>query len=907
MASSYLSLTELTPIIEKRALVLVPNKRLRNHLLRAYALQQTAKAWLKPNIQSLSQWLENQWEQLQVNLYPPACKTIASPLQRQMLWEKAIAQSPLGANLLQPQPLALQADSALQHLELWALTENDIHSDNTYLDHNSNAAQFSSWLKNVKADLKRQGTITKESSFGLIAQAYRENILVQLSEIYLEGFDDLSPLMQQVLTAATRHLIRLPNQSATNTQLIRTQATNTDDEIRSAALWAKAVVNSAPDTALIGIVAPNLGQSRDNIERIFTEVFEPTAILPGTPRYTLPFNFSAGTPLGNTPLIYSLFEILNLKNNDWEPTRLCNLLCSPFWGDAEHEFAARSQLTNHLRELGKLTVSTSDLRYCIQKIEAANPAMAILNLSKRFDDLGNLLRRDSGNRPAREWLQLFDELLTHIGWPGARRLDSQEYQQLKQWFEVRDQFIAIDSHCAPLSYTQACRVLRQLADKTPFQPQTPDSPIQILGALEAAGLQFSHLWVMGLSDNQWPPVPAPNSLLPLALQRTHKMPHASAERELEIAQGLTRRYRQSAPLVIFSNAHSDGDNELRTSALIRDLPLTPITELIVDNEHTLQHHYQQLLAASKLDVIQDANGPTLREHEIVRGGATLFKLQASCPFTAFAELRLGAKNPDAPVIGFSAAERGNILHESLATIWKTLQNSTQLNTLNNDTLKQLVNEKTTAVINTIQQQNPRKFGRQYCALEQERLSNLLCEWLSEERNRPAFQIVAIEQEQTVEFASLSLTLRIDRIDEFENGDRLLIDYKTGSASSKSWFGDRLSEPQLPLYLVSSNEADSITAISFAVINRKQQCWDGVGNLQVSSATQTNIRPLDDWSLQLQTWQDALQKLANDFINGDARVDFIDKKTEQYSMQLLPLNRLPDATALELFSLQEHKS
>lgn len=896
MAATYLSLSELAPALSKNALVLVPNNRLRNHLLRAFALEQNSQAWIKPNIQSLSQWLEKQWESLQDKGISYSCTSIATSMQRQMIWEAAVKNSALGATLLQPKPLAQQADSAFKNLELWRL--DDRFSNDYFIDRKSNSAQFAEWSSSFKHTLKLQNTITRETSYALIAQAYVSGDLTKLDEIYLEGFDDLPPLMQHILESATQKLIRLPNQSSSQTNLYRTQANTTEDEIRAAALWSQAQLIKAPEDALIGIVVPNLGQCRDQVERIFTEVFEPHSLLPKSPRYTLPFNFSAGIPLGTTPLISSLFDILRLQDNEWPLEQLCNFLHSPFWGNEPQEQIARTHLMTDLRKLGRIAVSTSELRHCASKLEERIPTFAESGLSNRFETVGNLLRRRFENKSASEWLVVFDQVLVAMNWPGTRRLDSQEYQQLNQWFEVRDQFTSLDNHAAPMSYTQACRYLRELADKTPFQAQTPDSPIQILGALEAAGLQFSHLWVMGLSDNQWPPVPAPNPLLPLQLQRENNMPHASATRELEIAKGLTQRYKQSAQDVIFSSAHGDGDNELRPSALIRDIPLTEITSIVSQRQSNLQNYYQDLQQAAQLEVIHDANGPTLGTVETVRGGSSLFKYQASCPFEAFVRLRLGANNPDEPSIGFNAAERGNLLHDSLAGIWRELKTSAGLAALDDAALRTLVNNITGELIGKIQARNPRKLGKVYCSLEQKRLTQLLCEWLTSERERPAFTVIAIEEDMDIQFAGLTLKLRIDRIDEFANGDRLLIDYKTGSASTKTWQGERITEPQLPLYAVTRED---IAAISFAQINRKAQKWDGLGELHDTSLNQTGIKPADDWPYQLQQWQTQLQQLANDFMSGDARVDFKDSTHEGYAADLIPLTRLADADALKQFT------
>ena len=901
MAASYLSLENLSPALSSHAPILVPNNRLRNHLLRAFALKQTAQAWLKPNIQSLSQWLDTQWQTLQDNGVDYACVTIATPLQRQIVWEAAIKNSALGATLLQPKPLAQQADSAFKNLELWQLDSTGL--TNYFSDMHSNTAQFAEWAKSFKRNLQLQHCVTRETSYALIAQAFMKGDLPRIAEIYMEGFDDIPPLMQHVLQSATPSLIHLPAQTSIQNTVVRTETPNQEEEIRSAALWSKAKLAQNPDYALIGIVVPNLGQCRDQVDRIFTEVFEAHSILPATARYTLPFNFSAGTPLGATPLINSVFDILNLHENNWPLESLCNLIHSPFWGDDSQEHIARSHLIKRLRELEQLTLSTSDLRYCASKLEAQIPSLQINGLSKRFENIGNLFRTRFESKLASEWLVLFDHILETMGWPGTRRLDSQEYQQLNLWFEVRDEFAAINNFSAPVSYTQACRYLRELADKTPFQAQTRDSPIQILGALEAAGLQFSHLWAMGLNDSQWPPAPAPNPLLPLQLQREHQMPHASATRELEIAQGLTQRYRQSAHEVILSSAHTNAETELRASALIRDIPLTQLTTLLPESAAALQIHYKNLQTSATLEIIKDSNGPSLNEQELVRGGSTLFKLQAACPFEAFARLRLGAKNPDEPTLGFNAAERGNLLHDALAAIWRELKNSNGLKNLDDASLESFIKGITHDIVMQAQTRNPRKLGKVYCELEQKRLAQLLYEWLVNERERPEFNVIAIEQENTIEFSGLHLTLRIDRIDEFNNGDRLLIDYKTGSTHIKFWQGERLSEPQLPLYAITR---ENISAISFAQINRKNQKWDGLGELHDSSLSQTGIKPSDNWQTQLAEWEKQLQQLAQDFISGDARVDFKDKHTKDYAADLAPLTRLADADALYQFSLLQQK-
>ena len=57
---------------------------------------------------------------------------------------------------------------------------------------------------------------------------------------------------------------------------------------------------------------------------------------------------------------------------------------------------------------------------------------------------------------------------------------------------------------------------------------------------------------MGLHDEALPAPANPNPFLPTSLQRQHRLPHSSAERELEFASTLMDRLLASAPDVVLS-------------------------------------------------------------------------------------------------------------------------------------------------------------------------------------------------------------------------------------------------------------------------------------------------------------------------------------------------------------------
>src|SRR5690606_9900956 len=95
---------------------------------------------------------------------------------------------------------------------------------------------------------------------------------------------------------------------------------------------------------------------------------------------------------------------------------------------------------------------------------------------------------------------------------------------------------------------------------------------------------------------------------------------------------------------------------------------------------------------------------------------------------------------------------------------------------------------------------------------------------------PPFTVIAIEEKQPIDFAGIQVDLRIDRIDQLTNEQRILIDYKTGTPTVKSLLGNRPDEPQLPLYAVSQTQP--VAALAFAQISPKTMTWLGTGELAV---------------------------------------------------------------------------
>jgi ATP-dependent helicase/DNAse subunit B len=164
----------------------------------------------------------------------------------------------------------------------------------------------------------------------------------------------------------------------------------------------------------------------------------------------------------------------------------------------------------------------------------------------------------------------------------------------------------------------------------------------------------------------------------------------------------------------------------------------------------------------------------------------------------------------------------------------------------------------------------------YLELEEQRLTGLLIEWLEFEASRIEFEVTGAEVDRPIHLAGLDFNLRLDRIDRLNDGSLLVIDYKSGDVSPKSWDLPRPDDVQLPLYAGFALDED-LGGLVFAKVRAGDQSFAGrVGdakatlfaNLPGSSALIKNSLTAE----LLIDWRAHIEQLANDFLAGRADVD-----------------------------------
>jgi probable DNA repair protein len=860
--------------------VVTPNRRLAATLKREFDRTRSAEvisAWDSADILPISTFIERIYEDALYSAQASHLPALLRPAQEQVLWEDAIARSDTGTVLLAVAEAARLAREAWQLAHAWRLTPR---LGNFPLNEDGKA--FRDWSRYYEETTRRARQTDRARLCSLVAELCLRPEINKPRRLICYGFDIITPqqaaLLVKLEDAGCEVMLAQPQpqRSSQNPGSRRVQYDDAGEEIYHAAAWARARIE-ANGSARVGVVVPAFSEHRSIILRIFSSMMEPgiQRSLPGAAKRVLPFNASLGKTLASYTLINAAFLILELGAGEIEFERASLLLRSPFLGGGETEMAQRARLDAQLRNRTEPTITLERLLALIEREHDGKSCPVLVRALFAYAEFRKVKLRCSQAPSA--LARVISEVLRIMGFPGERALDSAEYQTLKKWHEVLADFAALDGVMPHASYGKALSRLRHMAAEVLFQPETPDVPIQILGVLEAAGMTFDHLWVMGLSDEAWPPQPRPNPFLPIELQQAAALPQGSAGASLALASRLTKAWFSAANEVILSHPrHGDGRDgrALAPSPLIADIAVCELELPDYANHRDLIHR------AGRLERIKNDEAPAIGAgngaNGMACGGMAVIKDQAACPFRAFAIHRLGASGTKAPGIGLDAMQRGILVHYVLAQTWGQLKTKNALDAMSDDDLGAMLMQVAKDATAHIHRDRPTTLSGRFAVIEQRRLARLAEEWLKEDKKRDDFAVIAIEDKRSIEIGGLELTTRLDRVDELSDGRRIVIDYKTRAPSVSAMLGERPEEPQLPLYLITAEPA--AVAVAFAQVKAGEMRFTALardGDLLPGGKALGESRSADQhgsWEDLVAAWHADLARIATDFIGGNAKID-----------------------------------
>jgi len=854
--------------------------------------------WQSPQVLTLTQWLDTLTETslLAGKIQNPPIRLNA--FNEQLLWEEVIQQSlkknAFGA-LFNVSGLASAATEANQYCIAWQLhIPRDGLAEET--------RQFVQWQQAFQKRCVALGVLenvryTDWQLEGIKTNALKPSIHEPSGSISFAGFDQTAPQearLRDLLKTRGIAVTEYPNKLATPADAQHISLENSEAECRAAVAWAKQQLDTNPQCN-IAIIAPKLSAVRNQLADLLDDTFCPASARPALFSGTRPYNFSLGTPLIVQPMIQAALNLLRLFTSyQTSQADISKILLSPFWSNYAKEADARAQLDAYMRENAAVNLSlNSFINFAKNVLENG------LSINQLVQDLIAASAYISNKKAAPSaWAQCFTQILTALQWPRARNINSLEFQTQKAWKKALQQLSALDALDSQVSMQNATSLIQQICTAQVFQPETVhNTPIQVLGMMEALSAPVDAIWVLQMNDHIWPPPARPNALLPSYIQRSLRLPNADNSVQTSFAKGIHQRVLHSANTVIFSSSQRENTTQLRSSPLIKNvaaianlpLALTLAEKLSETGNADLRH-------------IDDHMAPAVQAGDHVSGGTGLFRAQAICPAWAFYQYRLGAKSLKTPSEGLDNLVRGQLVHAVLAAFWQPDEKKrhfADLRDMSNAALEININKAINKALHDFAE-TTNIATKTLLALEGERLYKLISAWLAFEIEQGiAFHIVGCELEKQVDISGIEVTLKIDRIHQLEDGGMVFVDYKTGQAPKTStWSEDRIAEPQLPIYasFYFDDATQIIAGLQFGMVKTAEHSFEGVTkdtfdaepNKRKSKFTQT----FDDWPSLLEHFKTSIEAIAAEIKAGEASVKFSDTNALTYC-EVLPLLRLPE--------------
>ncbi len=806
-------------------------------------------AWDTPNILDWETFVRKAWEEISHD-----GRVLLNSIQEKAIWEKIIHSEQHLPTALSPSVHRLTSLAMEAHELLCSYSPKHLRNE-ARAGWDQDAGAFAQWLTAFD-DVCRRNDLVSPSRVPLLLRPLLESETPRRPALRLAGFDRLLPVQQELFDAWGEWLPFAYEDLAVESHFYA--ALDNQTELEACAFWCSRQLEDNP-TERILIITQDIATRRGEMERAFLRFSQPAS----APL----FEFSLGIPLTRVAIARGAYLLLRWLDGSLEESELDWLFSSGLAGNPNET----ADLQSYMRALRYRGLERT--RWTLQafvdpsRISLKLPTQWVqrmINGQRRLKEMGGTLRSPL------EWADTIPSLLDMLGGLGERTRTSAEFQAYHRWQQALDAAGSLGFDGRRIHWNDFLSDLGRALEDTLFAPGSLDAPIQIAGPVESAGLTADTVWFLGADEYSWPAVGSMHPLIPHPIQREAGMPHSAPLRDWELSSTITKRLAASARVVHLSFAMQKDGTETRPSRLAAQFAGPPqplpaaMTAPLMDEPITVE--------------FPDFSRVPLRQ-AIVQGGSGILTYQSQCPFKAFAIARLGAQDWEPAEVGLTAAQRGQLLHAVLHAVWggppEGIQSLGELHLLGN--LHNFVQEHVRRVFQTDMPDAVRdRMPRQYLELEEKRLVRIVTEWLEYETVRIPFAVVETEAKHTTDIAGLALNLRLDRIDQLKDGSLLVVDYKTGDVSPKTWNLPRPDDVQLPLYAGFALDGD-LGGLVFAKVrigNHKfaGRVGDANGNL-FSGLKSSNVLVKEPLTAeQLIDWREYIEQLARDFLGGRADVD-----------------------------------
>lgn len=854
----------LQEAIAENAVVVTASRRLARELRAAYDEQQVVagrQAWLTPSIRSWHDWLSRQSSAIEnPNAIPIRLDTFSSALLMERSLRRHLPDGISGVS-----GIVRQAVQSWQRLAEWQVPLPELDASAQSLDERTFALAAADYAQRLHEERWVDGGGMAE----LVANLITEKEVPVPDKIILAGFDRRSPAVRRVVKALEDAgcVVSTAKTGKRMSALSVLPFDNVESELRAAGAWARDRLIDDP-TARIAIVSPTLESNAPAITRLIREGLVP-GWQSGGAAFEAAANVSYGRKLAEYPAIAIALLLLRWTCQGLTSRELSSLLRSRCIAGPKTDGRSRIELA--LRRQPDRAWQVDEFLRVFRGCDESQDSIFFLECVSELEKISGAQRELAS--PA-EWARRIDAALTAAHWPGDGPLDSGEYQLINRWRELLNEFARIEVVSPQIDLREASQRLTGLASDTLYQPESGRGLVQVLGTLEAAGMEFDCIWISGLDASQWPPASRPALFISSKLQRLYEMPDATPGDTLSFARHTLQRLSGSADEGVLSWAKTRDDTELTASSLLDDFGA--VENIAVDDPGWFAGC---LVGQSDMVIPSDDNAPPVSADEHVRGGAYTVQRQYVEPFGAFVHGRLGVRPPDPIATGLSPSVRGNIIHNALHNLLAGKPDLDEFRGWTDEEREQRIGSAIDSALaeHTI---HADPVMQRIIGIERSRLRRLLHEFVAMESARSGFTVQDVEKKLDYEAFGIRLGLRIDRIDRMADGRLLVIDYKTGLAKSLL---DRNGEPaDLQLIVYADALQADVGGLVLINVDSRVISYKGAG---VEGGPWKALGEAE-WTKALDSWKSLVSDALQNISAGDVRINLLHSASEGRPLNIL---------------------
>ena len=889
--------------LDQQTAVLVPTRSLANYLSEQVAtnnVEQGKIVWESPNILVWQDYLKLIWQTNRDAISrETGAHTLISNQQSLLLWTQVIESSRRKESrltLLNVQQTVKAVQRSWRLMHDWQISQDDLSQD-----HVADIEQFLIWLHDYKTLLAKCGFIDEPLLLSHLCASK-----------YLPTFEKLIWYSYDLITAAQKSLNNITSANGMHLQFKqagseekseeKSEATflifsDEKTELSSAFINARELIEKDPNHK-INIVVPDLHRRQTEVAELARNVFYPSLSPLEVQLEQTAYRFSLGKPLNHWPAIETALSLIVGLKNRITVTELSFLLRNQFLSFSRNMRDECRLFDRWLKRqrVRKLSIDRlpnlyqENLDYLKERDQAPEnsellPALVVL-AEQRSALQAHLTEQKQKTGFAAlsftQWVSVYTEWLSAWGWNTEVKtdeIDTVQYQLLTRWHSLIDEFASLATVQKQIGLNRAYETLLQMARDAVFMPKASASPILISGVYEAIGQGVDSCFLIGMSQ-AYPPIPNSDSFIPNRLLVKSNYPDANPiDSVMQSKQVVDSLLNTSNTVVISYSLISEQDRE------IENLP-SPLFRNQEFSKATCQSGQSgSRPPAVILEPYQDTQGPAWADPSRVKGGSAIFKNQSNCAFRAFVVHQLGFLGDDEAEFGLDPLDRGSVVHLMLDKAWDNLQTLSCLKSMDKPQLLSMV-KKTVAETVSDPELALNQDKNALLQFEKPRLENLLLEWLEFEAKRPEeFFVIERETKYPAEFAGIGFNFIIDRLDMMEDGCTAIIDYKTGKVARSDWLGERIKDPQLPLYALALDKIkqSSVSGIAYAQVRQHDHAFHELAEGDIfkpaNKGYATKYEQL--WTEKREQWPAMFEQLGKEFLAGNAQVNPIDDKTCLY--------------------------